>query len=58
MNPAAAVRFHSERESSPDAEFALSLLMEKYREGQWELHGVFVDLGRTYECRERNCDVA
>lgn len=44
------------RESSTDAIFAL--LMDKCREGQRELHGVFVDLERTYECRERNCGVA
>ena len=31
-----------------DAIFALRMLMEKYREGQRELHCVFVDLEKTY----------
>ena len=31
-----------------DAMFTLRMLMEKYREGQWELHGVFVDLEKAY----------
>ena len=30
-----------------DAMFALRMLMEKYREGQRELHCVFVDLEKT-----------
>ena len=29
--------------------FALRVLMEKYREGQNELHCVFVDLGKAYD---------
>ena len=32
-----------------DAMFALRMLMEKYREGQRELHCVFVDLKRAYD---------
>ena len=32
-----------------DAMFALRMLMEKYREGQRELHCVFVDLGKAYD---------
>ena len=32
-----------------DAMFALRILMEKYREGQRELHCVFVDLEKAYE---------
>ena len=32
-----------------DAMFALRMLMEKYREGQRELHSVFVDLKKTYD---------
>ena len=32
-----------------DAMFALRMLMEKYREGQRELHCVFVDLEKTYD---------
>ena len=32
-----------------DALFALRMLMEKYREGQRELHCVFVDLEKAYE---------
>ena len=31
-----------------DAMFALRMLMEKYREGQSELHCVFVDLEKAY----------
>ena len=34
--------------STTDALFALSVLMEKYREGQKELHCVFVDLEKAY----------
>ena len=33
---------------TPDAMFALRMLMEKYREGQRELHCVFVDLEKAY----------
>ena len=32
-----------------DSMFALRMLMEKYREGQRELHCVFVDLEKTYD---------
>ena len=32
-----------------DAKFALRMLMEKYREGQRELHCVFVDLKKAYD---------
>ena len=32
-----------------DAMFALKMLMEKYREGQRELHCVFVDLEKAYD---------
>ena len=32
-----------------DAMFALRMLMEKYREGQIELHCVFVDLEKAYD---------
>ena len=35
--------------STTDAVFALRLLMEKYREGQKELHCVFVDLEKAYD---------
>ena len=35
--------------STTDALFALRVLMEKYREGQKELHGVFVDLEKAYD---------
>ena len=35
--------------STTDALFALRLLMEKYREGQKELHRVFVDLEKAYD---------
>ena len=35
--------------STTDALFALRLLMEKYREGQKELHCVFVDLDKAYD---------
>ena len=34
---------------STDALFALRVLMEKYREGQKELHCVFVDLEKAYD---------
>ena len=32
-----------------DSMFALRMLMEKYREGQRELHCVFVDLEKAYD---------
>ena len=35
--------------STMDAIFALKMLMEKYREGQTELHCVFVDLEKAYD---------
>ena len=35
--------------STMDAMFALRILMEKYREGQKELHCVFVDLEKAYD---------
>ena len=35
--------------STTDALFALRVLMEKYREGQKELHCVFVDLEKVYD---------
>ena len=35
--------------STTDALFALRVLMEKYREGQKELHCVFVDLDNAYD---------
>ena len=35
--------------STTDALFALRMLMEKYREGQQELHCVFVDLEKAYD---------
>ena len=37
------------RKSTTDAVFALRMLMEKYREGQRELHCVFVDLEKAYD---------
>ncbi|KAK3514261.1 hypothetical protein QTP70_012099 [Hemibagrus guttatus] len=37
------------RKSTTDAIFALRILMEKYRDGQRELHCVFVDLEKTYD---------
>ncbi|KAK3527050.1 hypothetical protein QTP86_008660 [Hemibagrus guttatus] len=36
------------RKSTTDAIFALRILMEKYRDGQKELHCVFVDLEKVY----------
>ena len=36
-------------ESTTDALFALRVLMEKYREGQKEMHCVFVDLEKAYD---------
>ena len=35
--------------STTDALFALRVLMEKYREGQKEIHCVFVDLEKAYD---------
>ncbi|MCJ8742453.1 hypothetical protein PDJAM_G00082260 [Pangasius djambal] len=37
------------RKSTKDAIFALRMLMEKYRDGQRELHCVFVDLEKAYD---------
>ena len=37
------------KKSTTDALFALRILMEKYREGQKELHCVFVDLEKAYD---------
>ncbi|KAK3526898.1 hypothetical protein QTP86_003591 [Hemibagrus guttatus] len=37
------------RKSTTDAIFALRILMEKYRDGQRELHCVFVDLQKAYD---------
>ncbi|KAK3514359.1 hypothetical protein QTP70_015886 [Hemibagrus guttatus] len=37
------------RKSTTDAIFALRILMEKYRDGQRELHSVFVDLEKVYD---------
>ncbi|KAK3559119.1 hypothetical protein QTP86_004099 [Hemibagrus guttatus] len=37
------------RKSTMDAIFALRILMEKYRDGQRELHCVFVDLEKAYD---------
>ncbi|KAK3506985.1 hypothetical protein QTP70_034266 [Hemibagrus guttatus] len=37
------------RKSTTDAIFALRILMEKYRDGQKELHFVFVDLEKAYD---------
>ncbi|KAK3548746.1 hypothetical protein QTP70_018779, partial [Hemibagrus guttatus] len=37
------------RKSTMDAIFALKILMEKYRDGQRELHCVFVDLEKAYD---------
>ncbi|KAK3517657.1 hypothetical protein QTP70_014902, partial [Hemibagrus guttatus] len=37
------------RQSTTDAIFALRILMEKYRDGQRELHCVFVDLEKAYD---------
>ena len=37
------------KKSTTDAVFALRMLIEKYREGQRELHCVFVDLEKAYD---------
>ena len=37
------------RKGTTDAMFALRMLMEKYREGQRQLHCVFVDLEKAYD---------
>ena len=42
-----------------DAMFALRMLMEKYREGQKELHCVFVNLEKAYDrFRVKSCGTA
>ncbi|KAK3535759.1 hypothetical protein QTP70_021074 [Hemibagrus guttatus] len=38
-----------QRKSTTEAIFALRILMEKYRDGQRELHCVFVDLEKAYD---------
>ncbi|MCJ8737462.1 hypothetical protein PDJAM_G00024310 [Pangasius djambal] len=40
---------HKGTKSTTDAIFALRILMEKYRDGQRELHCVFVDLEKAYD---------
>ncbi|KAK3518100.1 hypothetical protein QTP70_033322 [Hemibagrus guttatus] len=42
------------RKSTTNAIFALRILMEKYRDGQRELHCVFVDLEKAYD-QEKSC---
>ena len=37
------------RKSTTDVMFALRVLMKKYRDGQKELHCVFVDLEKAYD---------
>ena len=37
------------RKGTTDAMFVLRMLMKKYREGQRELHCVFVDLEKAYD---------
>ena len=43
--------------SNKNALFALRMMMEKYREGQKELHCVFVDLDKT-RCQDKRCGIA
>lgn len=43
--------------SITDKVFVLRFLTQKYREGQTELGGAFVDLERTYDCGESNVGV-
>ncbi|KAK3542239.1 hypothetical protein QTP86_021401, partial [Hemibagrus guttatus] len=45
------------RKSTTDAIFALRILMEKYRDGQKELHCVFVDLEKAYDGAKRRAVV-
>ena len=42
------VGFHAGK-TTTDVLFALRVLMEKYREGQKELHCVFVDIEKAYD---------
>ena len=37
------------RKSTTDAIFAIRQLQEKYREGQQDIHCVFIDLGKDYD---------
>ena len=38
-----------EKKSTTDAIFALRMVVEKYREGQRELHCVFVEFEKVYD---------
>ena len=40
---------YMQKKSTTDAMFALRILMEKYREGQKELHYLFVDLEKVHD---------
>ena len=42
------------RKGTTDAISALRMLMEKYREGQRELHCIFLDLQKAYDRVPRN----
>ena len=45
--------------STTDALFALRVLMEKYREGQKEMHCVHLDMEKTHDkCQEKMCGIA
>ena len=37
------------KKSTTNAIFALQIQIEKYREGKWELHCVFLDLEKAYD---------
>ena len=48
------------KKTTTDEVFALRMFIEKYREGQRELHCVFVDLEKACDrtgCPERNCGI-